>query len=233
MTDHFGPSDRRTVKTRFGEVVLFSARDGAYYLLPRHGVDHRVAPQEVNYRANIAALLELKVDKIIATSAVGSINEGFGVGEVGLVDQFIDFTSDRPKTFFSSGVVHTDMTYPYDSKLNSVILAAAKGAAISVHPGLVYVSLDGPRFETAAEVKMLRTLGGDVVGMTGVPEVVFARETGIRYASIVVATNLGAGMQAKVTHSEVLKVMKEAGASVKLLVDRSAHILAGRSGPRS
>jgi len=148
-----------------------------------------------------------------------------GVGEVGLVDQFIDFTKHRQETFFDRGVVHTDMTNPYSRHLNRELLAAAKRMGLKVKPGLVYVCAEGPRFETAAEIRMFRTLGGDVVGMTGVPEVVLANEKKIEYASVVIATNWAAGMQAKVSHEEVLRVMKRSGGKVKELIENTVKAL--------
>jgi len=192
--------------------------DGEFYVLPRHGPEHSVPPHMINYRANIAGLAELGVKEIVATSAVGSMNTEFGVGELGLVEQFIDFTKRREATFFDETVKHTDMTSPYSEALNGKLLRAARGLGQRLRTGLVYVCTEGPRFESAAEVRMFRDLGGDVVGMTGLPEVVLADEKGIRYASLVVATNWAPGLQKKVSQEEVLGVMKRSGEAARDII---------------
>jgi 5'-methylthioadenosine phosphorylase len=153
------------------------------------------------------------------------MNEELKVGGVGLVEQFIDFTKRRQETFFEKEVVHTDMTNPYSWRLNQKIIAAGKKAGLDVRPGLVYVCAEGPRFETAAEIRMFRLIGGDVVGMTGVPEVVLANEKKMEYASVVIATNWAAGLQPKVSHEEVLKVMKKSGRKVKDLIESAIKAL--------
>lgn len=227
MSEHFDLSRPKTVSTHHGKAVVFTRREDDYVVIPRHGAAHRYPPQGINYRANIAALEQLGVKEVIATSAVGSMNPGFGVGEIGLIEQFLDFTKRRQATFFDKKVVHTDMTYPYSRHINLELGVAAKKQGIELHQHLVYVCAEGPRFETAAEIKMYKILGGDVVGMTGVPEVVLANEKGIGYASVVIATNWAAGMQAKVSHGEVLKVMKKSGKLVKRLIESSVAGLRG------
>ena len=227
VTEHFEVSGKETVKTEYGTAVVYPAKDGPYYLLPRHGLGHGIPPHMVNYRANIAALHQLGVKSIISTSAVGSMNPKFGVGRVGLVDQFIDFTSRRGGTFFDDRVRHVDMTNPYSSRVNESLLKAGKEVGLTLHPGLVYVCVEGPRFETAAEIRMFRRLGGDVVGMTGVPEVVLAREAGIEYSSVAVATNWAAGIQARVSHAEVLDEMRRIGPQVKSLIVAAVRLLEG------
>jgi 5'-methylthioadenosine phosphorylase len=230
VTEHFDLSRPRTVRTRFGKAVVFDHKGGDYVIIPRHGAAHKSPPHGINYRANIAAFDQLGVKEVIATSAVGSMNQGFKVGEVGLVEQFLDFTKRRQTTFFEDKVVHTDMTNPYSRHLNLEISVAARRMGLEVIPHLVYVCAEGPRFETAAEIKMYKILGGDVVGMTGVPEVVLANEKKLEYASVVIATNWAAGMQAKVSHQEVLKVMKRSGEAVKRLIEASVAGLRGKKG---
>lgn len=181
--------------------------------LARHGATHSVPPHLVNYQANIWALKELGIKKVLATAAVGSLQEKMAPGDFVLVDQFIDFTKNRSSTFFEGGkggVVHQDMTHPYDSHLISVLVDSAQALDMPVHKGGTYVCTEGPRFETAAEISMYRLLGGDVVGMTSVPEVVLAREAGLSYATICMVTNHGAGIsEYPLTHQEVLEVMAE------------------------
>ncbi len=227
VSEQFDLSRPRTVKTRFGRATVYEPREGRYVVIPRHGAAHRSPPHGINYRANIAALEELGVKEVIATSAVGSMNQGFGVGEIGLVEQFLDFTKRRQTTFFERTVVHTDMTHPYSRRLNLELSVAAKRMGIGIRPHLVYVCAEGPRYETAAEIKMYKILGGDVVGMTGVPEVVLANEKKLEYASLVIATNWAAGMQPKVSHEEVLKVMRKSGKVVKQLIESTVSALRG------
>ncbi|HME18927.1 MAG TPA: MTAP family purine nucleoside phosphorylase [Nitrososphaerales archaeon] len=230
VTEHFDLAEKLAVRTRFGTAAVYPARDGSYYLIPRHGVGHGTPPHMVNYRANVAALRQLGVGRIIATSAVGSMNPKLRVGKIGLVSQFIDFTSRRDETFFDTEARHTDMTNPYSPYVNGALLKAGKGLRVRLRTGLVYVCVEGPRFETAAEIEMFRRLGGDVVGMTGVPEVVLANEAGIEYASVVVATNWAAGIQKKVSHNEVLEVMRRAGPEVKSLIVGGIRLLGGGIG---
>jgi len=213
------------VKTRFGTAALFESKGGTFYLLPRHGPGHKIPPHMINYRANVAALVNLGVTAVIATSAVGSMNPEFKVGELGLAEQFLDFTKGRKATLFDQKVVHMDMTQPYDSNLNRVVANAAASAGVPLKPGLTYVCVDGPRFETAAEIRMFRSLGGDVVGMTGVPEVVLAREAGMKYSSLLIATNWAAGIQEKVSHDEVVSVMRRSGQEVKKILERTVNDL--------
>jgi 5'-methylthioadenosine phosphorylase len=230
VTEQFELADPKGVHTPYGVATIFRHASGGFFLLPRHGAAHKSPPHGINYRANIAALDHLGVRRIIATSAVGSMDRSFAVGEVGLLDQFIDFTKHRQATFFEKKVAHTDMTSPYSSRLNKVLSVAAQKMGLRLSNGLVYVCAEGPRFETAAEIKMFRILGGDVVGMTGVPEVVLANERGIEYSSVVIATNWAAGLQPKVSHEEVLKVMRKSGRKVKVLIETAVRDLAGEGG---
>jgi len=227
VSEHFDLSRSKTVATHYGKATVYQPRGTHYVIIPRHGAAHRYPPQGINYRANIAAFEQLGVKEILATSAVGSMNPGFKVGEIGLVEQFLDFTKRRQTTFFERQVVHTDMTNPYNRHLNLEVAVAARRMGIEVHPHLVYVCAEGPRFETAAEIKMYKILGGDVVGMTGVPEVVLANEKKLEYASIVIATNWAAGMQPKVSHEEVLRVMNRSGKMVKQLIEATINSLLG------
>jgi 5'-methylthioadenosine phosphorylase len=230
VTEHFDTLDPVTVRTEYGEVLVYGEEGRGFFVLPRHGPGHTVPPHRVNYRANVDALRRLGVGGIIATSAVGTMNRRLGVGRLGLVDQFLDFTKARKGTFFDEEVGHADVTNPYSARMNAAIVKAGKSLGVPIVPGLVYVCAEGPRFETAAEIRMFRRLGGDVVGMTGVPEVVLANEAGIEYSSIVVATNWGAGMQKKVSHEEVLEGMKKTGPLVKRLIVESVKALGEGAG---
>lgn len=227
VADHFDLSGEEQVSTPYGEATVFRSAGRGCVVVPRHGAGHGTPPHGVNYRANIAALEQMGVRQVLATSAVGSMDRRFRVGEVGLLDQFLDFTKRRRGTYFEETVVHTDMTHPYSGRLNAEIVAAAKRVGVKVRARLVYVCVEGPRFETSAEIRMFRVLGGDVVGMTGVPEVVLANEKKMEYASVVIATNWAAGMQPKVSHEEVLAVMRRSGKTVKQLIEETVAALRG------
>ena len=227
VTEQFEVLEKKSVRTEYGTAAVYPSGDGRCYVLPRHGMDHGTPPHMVNYRANVWALRRLGVTTVISTSAVGSMDRAFRPGQLGLVDQFIDFTSRRGGTFFDGSVRHVDMTSPYSLRVNRGVARAAQEQALKLRQGLVYVCVEGPRFETSAEIRMFRKLGGDVVGMTGVPEVVLAREAGMEYSSIAVATNWAAGMQAQVSHEEVLAGMKKVGPKVKSLIVAAVRLLEG------
>lgn len=230
--------DLRTfeVSTRYGAALLSqgSYRGQNVVFLARHGTRHGTPPHRVNYRANIAALLKLGVEKVVATAAVGSMNEGMPPGSLVLLEQFLDFTKAREATFFDggeSGVVHTDFTAPYCPDINRCLLAAAGSAGLELQSGAVYVCTEGPRFETPAEIRMFRQLGGDLVGMTNVPEVVLAREAGLCYSTVALSTNFAAGISETVlTHREVLEMMADNSEKVRRLLKEAVVAL---SGPRT
>ncbi len=204
-----------TVVTPYGEVEVGASEiDGReVFFMPRHGRNHSLPPHKVNYRGNIWALASLGVKRIIATNACGSLNTDFPPGYLVLPDQFLDFTKARPSTFYDEQgkVAHTDMTVPYCPQIREEVMKAAdKMGFKDINNGGTYVTTEGPRFETAAEIKAYRMLGGDLVGMTSVPEVVLAREAGMCYASISIVTNFAAGISPDIlTHDEVLEMMSK------------------------
>lgn len=212
------------VKTPFGEVELFRGRHGdrALVFLPRHGAGHTVPPHLVNYRANIWALHKLGVERALATAAVGGIRPEMKPGDAVIIDQFLDFTKSRAATYFTGGefgVVHVDYTEPYCPEIRRALLAAAADAGLRAHDGGCYACMEGPRFETPAEIRMLDRLGADVVGMTSVPETVLAREAGICYATAAMVTNYAAGLSGqKLSHQEVLDLMAENAVRLRRLL---------------
>ncbi|MGD2248706.1 MAG: S-methyl-5'-thioadenosine phosphorylase [Candidatus Methanofastidiosia archaeon] len=217
-----------TVDTDYGTVNLISGihKEKKVYFLPRHGGKHSVPPHKVNYRANIKALKDLKVERVISTSAVGSLNEDMNPGDFVLLDQFIDFTKNRVYTFFDDEVVHTDVTTPYCPQLRDIITNAADTMGITLHPYGTYVCTEGPRFETPAEISMFGALGGDVVGMTNVPEVVLAREAKLCYASLAIVTNYAAGISlSRITHEEVIEIMDTSIETIKKLVTKTIEMI--------
>lgn len=193
--------------------------------LPRHGAGHSMPPHRINYQANIWGLRALGVKRIIATAAVGSLNPEMTPGDLVVIDQFIDFTKNRRHTFFEggqTGVVHVDCTEPYCPELRKTLLTVAGELNLSPHKQGVYVCTEGPRFETPAEIAMFQQLGGDLVGMTGLPEAALAREAGICYAGIAMVTNFAAGLAGEpLTHEEVLEVMAENTNTIRKLLEKT------------
>jgi len=212
------------VDTEYGQVKVIRGRHEGREVafLPRHGGDHSVPPHLINYRANIDALKKLGVTRIIATAAVGSLNFDYKPGAIVIVDQFIDFTKSRIPTFFHGderGVVHVDMTEPYCPEIRKALFEAAGKTGTDVFERGTYVCTEGPRFETPAEIKMFKVLGGDVVGMTTVPEAVLAREIGLCYGTVAVVTNYAAGISTgKLTHAEVVNYMQSNIARIRQTV---------------
>lgn len=196
--------------------------------LPRHGKNHQIPPHLINYRANILGLKQLGVTTIIATTAVGSLNPAYKPDDFVLQDQFLDFTKMRHATFFDggkNGVVHVDMTSPYCPHLRQTIVEAGTELGYTVHPQGTYVCTEGPRFETPAEIKMFEKLGGDLVGMTNVPEVCLAREAEMCYSTISMITNFAAGISpTPLTHSEVVECMAKNSERLKQLILKSIEI---------
>lgn len=212
------------VETPYGKVSLLIGdyRGRKVAFLARHGKGHTVPPHLINYQANIMALKNLGVKRVIATAAVGSLNAEMGPLDFVLIDQFLDFTKSRKSTFYEGGpqgVLHVDMTDPYCSEMREFLYNKAVELGFKAHQGGCYVTMEGPRFETPAEISMLKILGGDVVGMTSVPEVVLAREAGLCYATVAMVTNFAAGISPNaLSHGEVLEAMKTISANISRLI---------------
>ncbi len=165
-------------------------------VLARHGMQHQFPPHRVNYRANIAALKNAGVTRIVATYAVGGITTDLAVADLVVPDQIIDYTHSRAHTFFDEFTgepVHVDFTQPFDEPLRQSLLKAAERAGQATIARGVYACTQGPRLESAAEVKRLERDGATIVGMTAMPEAALAREAGIAYAGIAVVVNPAAG----------------------------------------
>jgi 5'-methylthioadenosine phosphorylase len=229
-----------TVRVEIGVFRGQSGREAEVVFMTRHGAGHSVPPHRVNYRGNIWALRALGVTRVFGTAAVGSLRDEIAPGDCVLVDDFLDFARERPSTFFegdagqgdaSFGVVHTDVSEPYCPELRGVLRQAAGTAGIAVHDGGCYVCTSGPRFETPAEIRMFRQLGADVVGMTNVPEVVLARELGMCYSLIAMATNYAAGMTgSRLTHAEVVEIMGHNVRKIRTVVWQALDLLPAERG---
>ena len=191
--------------------------------LTRHGTDHRIAPHRVNYRANIWALKELGVQRIVAVNAVGGIHAQMGPKAIAVCDQLIDYSHGRLSSFSDfdgSKVEHIDFTEPYSPTIRQALIAAATRVAVNVVGFGCYACTQGPRLETKAEVARLKRDGGDVIGMTGMPEAALAREAGIDYGCLAVVANwaAGCGDASEITMEEIFANLKEGMAQVKSIL---------------
>jgi 5'-methylthioadenosine phosphorylase len=200
------------ISTEYGDVLVYEGKHAGkeVYFLPRHGKNHDCLAHEVNYRGNMMVLKQLGVEHVLAMCAVGSLNPDIPVGHLALLDQFVDFTTNRVKTY---GKYSVDISNPYDPELRQFFLDAAKELGIHLRPKATYICVDGPRYETAGEIKLYRQWGMDVVGMTNATEAILARELGIAYAVVTLTTDLAAGISDVAPdlemHKNVVKENKE------------------------
>ncbi|MBE0509448.1 MAG: S-methyl-5'-thioinosine phosphorylase [Chromatiales bacterium] len=191
---------REVMHTPYGEPsapLVFGEMCGKELLfLPRHGAGHTIPPHKINYRANLWALKESGVEKVIAVNAVGAIRADMTPGKLVVPDQIIDYTWSRTNTFFEEGlnhVTHIDFTEPYSAALRKVLIDTATDNGIEVIGEGTYAATQGPRLETTAEINKLERDGCDLVGMTGMPEAALARELELDYVCLAVVANMGAG----------------------------------------
>jgi 5'-methylthioadenosine phosphorylase len=195
--------EEQIVETTYGKALVYHCHGGeadGLIFLARHGIEHHTPPHRINYRANLKALSMLGVQVILATNAVGSISREIPPAGLALLTDFLDFTNGREFTYFDggkSGLVHTGMENPYCPALRRSLLAKASEFGLNIRPTATYVATNGPRFETPAEIRMYAKLGGEVAGMTGVPEVVLARELNMHYAAIAYSINWASGLEEK------------------------------------
>ncbi len=189
-------TDRKLIKldTPWGkpsdEILKTNYNNKEVYFLPRHGKGHFISPSNINFRANIDALKQLGVTDIVSVSAVGSLKEDLPPGKFVIVDQFIDRTFARNKTFFDEDIVaHVSMAYPTSKGLMNACEDAIKKEKIDYQRGGTYIVMEGPQFSTLAESKLYRSWAADVIGMTNMPEAKLAREAEIRYASVSMVTD--------------------------------------------
>ena len=226
----------RRVETPFGDPsdeLLFGELDGqAMVFLPRHGRGHRVPPSELNFRANIDALKRAGVTEIISVSAVGSLREDLAPGTFVIVDQFIDRTFARAKSFFETGLVaHVSMADPVCSRLGNHLEAAARELALDVRRGGAYLVMEGPQFSTRAESELYRAWGCDVIGMTNMPEAKLAREAEMCYATVAMVTDYDCWHDDHdhVTVEQVIQVLLENAEHARALIKQVAPKLSGRA----
>lgn len=196
------------INTEYGIVHAFMTRmaDIDVLFIPRHaGNNGHVPPHKINYRANIMAIKQLGITRVVAVNSVGTMH-GHPIGSMVLPYDFIDLTRMRPSTFFEDQTLHADMSEPYCPQLRSLIRSILKEKGIQT-ADVIYACTEGPRFETKAEIRMLSNFA-DVVGMTGLPEVVLTKEMQLCYASLCLVTNMASGIEgARPTATEVLDIL--------------------------
>jgi 5'-methylthioadenosine phosphorylase len=186
-----------TVETPFGPAVYYATENPDLVFLPRHGLKHNTPPHRIHYRSNFWALHQLGCEAILSAYAVGSITRTVMPRQHAVLSDFLDRTNGRRATFFEGddwGVGHADMGRPYCPLLNDALQAAATRRGLTA-PEAVYACTNGPRFESAVEIRDLARQGADLVGMTGVPEVALARELGMHFAGMALSMNLAAGLE--------------------------------------
>jgi len=200
----------QSVTTRFGQpsapLRQLSFGDYDVAVLLRHGEHHDIPPHAINYRANLAALAETGVTRVIALNTVGSIRRSAGPGQLAIPEQLIDYTWGRVHSFYagvSANLDHVDFTEPFAADLRAELLGAAEAAGATCHDGGVYGVTQGPRLETAAEVDRYERDGVDYIGMTGMPEAGLARELGLDYAMVSLIVNYAAGRGDKAIHEDI------------------------------
>lgn len=228
----------RQVESPFGHLsdeLCFGTLDGQRVVfLPRHGRGHAVPPSAINFRANIDALKRCGVTDIVSLSAVGSLRDDLAPGDFVIVDQFVDRTLARERSFFGPGcVAHVSLAHPVCGRVGDAIAAAAPQAGIAAKRGGTYIVIEGPQFSTLAESELYRAWGCAVIGMTNLPEARLAREAEICYATVAMVTDYDCwhpGHEA-VTVEMILSVLNDNAERARNLVRHLVPLLAGHSGP--
>ncbi|CAC11476.1 purine-nucleoside phosphorylase related protein [Thermoplasma acidophilum] len=213
LYDLMPESTKKVIETPFGNpsdaVEIGEVNGVEVAFLPRHGKKHTIPPHKVNYRANIWALHELGVERIIGLNAVGSLREDYKPGEIVIPDQYIDFTKRRDLTFYDGPqVYHISEADPFCPEMNSILYDTARNLKIPVHNSGTYITIEGPRFSTRAESKMFRQFA-DIIGMTLVPEVSLAGELALCYSVIASITDYDVWSTKPVDAREVMNIMKQ------------------------
>lgn len=229
--DLFDILEARSLETPWGMPSAPPARvslgPGDAWMLARHGRPHRIPPHRVDYRANIAAMAELGVTQIVALNAVGSIDPALRPGALVVPDQLIDYTWGRAHSFSDSAeerLEHIEFAEPFSAAVREMLITAAARADVAVHDGGCYGVTQGPRLETAAEIRRLAGDGCTLVGMTAMPEASLAREAGLAYASLSVVANAAAGLaEVPISVEEIHAVLAAAMGRVGALLGALGH----------
>jgi 5'-methylthioadenosine phosphorylase len=214
----FGPPSDVIVRGRLDQTKLL--------FLPRHGRGHRIAPHQIDFRANVCAMKKLGATHLVSVSAVGSMKEEIAPGDFVVVDQFIDLTKRRVSTFFEDGLVgHVGFADPVCEDLATSLAGAAQRAGARVHKGGTYVCIEGPQFSTRAESRLYRSWGVSVIGMTGMPEAKLAREAELPYALLALATDYDCWHETEedVTVEAVIAILRSNVATARRAVGELAR----------
>ncbi len=213
------------------DAILHGVLEGVpVRFLPRHGRGHRLSPSHLNYRANIDALKRAGATDVLSVSAVGSLREPLAPGMFVAVDQFVDRTVGRASSFFGEGIVaHVSMAHPVCPRLSALAAAAAREAGAKVAMGGTYLAMEGPQFSTAAESRLYRAWGCDVIGMTNLPEAKLAREAELPYATLAMVTDYDAWREAEahVEFDEIVRVLSANAARAKATLKALCRALSG------
>ncbi len=226
------------IESSFGSpssALLVGELDGTRVVfLPRHGRGHPIPPSEINYRANIDALKRAGCTEIISINAVGSLREDLSPGTFVIVDQFVDRTFARDKSFFGEGMVaHVSMAHPVCARLGHMLEAAARAEGIVVVRGGSYLAIEGPQFSSLAESELYRASGLDVIGMTNMPEAKLAREAELCFATVAMVTDYDCWHpdHDNVEVADIIRVLTENAGHARALVRRLVPEIGGRDGP--
>lgn len=203
-------------------IIVGKIEDKAIAFIPRHGKGHRIPPHMINYRANIWALKQLGVKRIIAPSAVGSLNYEYKPGDIVLPDQFIDFTKNRNYTFYDgSQVCHVSMADPFCTDLRKIATKCINDIGIKFYNKGTYVCIEGPRFSTRSESKMFRDVyHADIIGMTLIPECILARESEICYLSISTITDYDVWADQPVSSKDIVEMLHKNVETTKTILSK-------------
>ena len=220
---------RQVIRTPYGEpsgaLTFGKIKEHEVVFMARHGYGHSIPPHEVNYQANLWALQAQGVKNVVSIATVGGIDPGYAPGAIVIPDQIIDYTHGRKATFYDGNgkpVTHVDFTEPYCEKMRRQCMQAATLAGEKFTDGGVFAAVQGPRLETAAEINRLDRDGATMVGMTGMPEAVLARELGLCYAAIAVVANHAAGRSSSkhaISFEEIDIVLKQAMQRVRIILE--------------
>ena len=217
-TPYGAPSAALTFGHLDGKPIVF---------LPRHGGAHTIPPHRVNYRANLWAIKNSGVDRVVGMAAVGGITSNMGPGALCVPDQIVDYTWGRAHTLFEEeldSVTHIDFTEPYCEVLRQELLQAAERTGVAAVDGGTYAATQGPRLESAAEIVRLERDGCDIVGMTGMPEASLARELGLCYASLALSVNWAAGKtEGPISMAEIERQLEQGMARAQKVLTAAAH----------
>ena len=233
LTDLDGQAETITIETPYGRpsapIRVVSSEPVKLLFLPRHGSPHRFPPHRVNYRANVWALKQAGADHVLAVSAVGGMGGAYVPGALVAPDQLIDYTWGREHTYSDSGdaeLVHVDFTWPYAGPLRTELLLVAAENGISLIDGGCIGVFQGPRLESAAEIRRARNDGCHMAGMTSLPEAGLARELGLDYAGLAVVSNFGAGITGEsLSEDDIAETLREPMQRVRSLVSALAQRL--------